>query len=155
GVLARWLPEELRRQVLSEALQDARSSRDEWERSRALEELAPRLPEELRGQVVSEALQAARSIADGDYRCLALRRLVPHVPEALRQQVLSEALHATRFIKEGDCWQALKELAPQLSAELLAEAFRIGCALQNGEARERALEVLAPHLPEELRRQAL
>jgi hypothetical protein len=154
GALAPRLPEELRREVLSEALQDARSCPDGRERARALEELAPRLLEKSRGQVLSEALQAARSLADGDDRCLALRKLAPHLPEELRRQVLSEALHAASFMGGWNCWQALE--APQLSAELLSEVLRIGCLLQGGGlAREHALRVLAPHLPEELRRQAL
>ena len=92
--LAPHLPNEL----LSEALEAARSIPSADDRSGALAALTPQLPEELRGQVLSEALKAARAIPNEQYRFRALEALAPHLPGEL----LSEGLQAACSIQQDE-----------------------------------------------------
>ncbi len=132
--------------LLPEALEAARSIRDESDRARALGDLAPQLPE-----VWPEALEAARSIGDEKYRAEALGNLAPQLPEAL----WSEALEAVRSF--GDEYLraiALGNLAPQLP-EVWSEALEVARSLGDEYLRARALGDLAPQLPEALWPEAL
>ncbi|BAY10151.1 NB-ARC domain-containing protein [Calothrix sp. NIES-2098] len=145
--LVNYLPPNLEKLALSEALTAARSIQDEYYRADALSALAANLPPEL----LAEALTAARSIQDEYYRACALSALAANLPE-----VLPEALTATRSIQdEYYRADALSVLAANLPPELLAEALTAARLVQDEYYRASALSALAANLPPELLAEAL
>ncbi|NEO07811.1 MAG: hypothetical protein F6K51_20555 [Moorea sp. SIO3I8] len=163
--LVPYLPE-----ILSEALEAARSITCGIYRANALICLAPNLSEIILQEVLAaaqsiphancraealrelvpylpeilpEALKAAQSISYVRHRAKALRKLVPYLPE-----ILPEALTAARsFRDESFQAEALTELVPY-SPEILLEALTAVRNIPDESARASALSRLAPHLPE-------
>ncbi|BAY24323.1 regulatory protein [Calothrix sp. NIES-2100] len=176
--LANYLPPNLERLALSEALVTARAIHDESDRASALSVLADKLPQEL----LPEALSAAKSIQDEYSRALALSSLAEKLPEVLPEalsaarviqdeysralalsslaeklpEVLPEALSAARVIQDEYSWaQALRALAKKLPPELLTEILSAATSIQDGFSRANALSALAEKLPPELLPEAL
>ncbi|MDZ8056592.1 MAG: NB-ARC domain-containing protein, partial [Aulosira sp. ZfuCHP01] len=140
--LVNYLPPNLEKLALSEALTAARSIQNQISRADALRALAEKLPE-----VLPEALTAARLIQDEYYRTNALRALAEKLPPEL----LSEALTAAHSIpSESDRAFTLRALAEKLPPELLSEALTAARSIQNEYYRAFALRALAEQLPEVL-----
>ncbi|WP_084226980.1 NB-ARC domain-containing protein [Nostoc sp. KVJ20] len=168
--LVNYLPPNLEKLALSEALAASRAIQSEWYRAQALSALADKLPAEL----LPQALEAAQAIQSERYRAQALSALADKLPDVLPQaleaaraiqselyraqalsaltgklpNVLPQALEATRAIQdERYCAQALSVLANKLSAELLPQALEAAQAIQDEEYRTQALSALADKLP--------
>ena len=140
--LAKQLPPEL----LPRALEVTRQISDEYDRARALSELAKQLPE-----LLLEALEVTRQISDESDRARTLREVAKQLPPEL----LPEALEITRQIRDDShCATALIELAEQLP-ELLPEALEVTCQISDENYRASALSELAKQLPPELLPEAL
>ncbi|OUL20469.1 hypothetical protein BV372_32720, partial [Nostoc sp. T09] len=140
--LVQYLPPNLEKLALSEALCAARAIQSESDRALALSALANKLPP----QLLPEALTAARAIQNGRYRADVLRALANKLPE-----LLPEALTAAREIRsESDRALALRALANKLPLELLPEALTAVRAIQDEECRAVALITLADKLPQVL-----
>ncbi|OUL31133.1 NB-ARC domain-containing protein [Nostoc sp. 106C] len=138
--LVNYLPPNLAKLALSEALTAARMIQHESNLAFALRVLAEKLPE-----VLPEALSAARAIQDEYSRASALRALAEKLPE-----VLPEALSAARAIQdEYSRASALRALAEKLP-EVLPEALSATWAIQSESSRADALTALAEKLPEVL-----
>lgn len=150
------LPEELREQVLREALTTAWEIGDGKARVEALAGLIPHLPRALREQVLEEALTVAREIKEERAQAQMLVELVPYLPKALREQALEDTLVAARDIvdEEALAW-TLTELAPHLPVLFLRKALAVAREIADEGARAKALKELAPYLPEPLLREAL
>ncbi|MBD2338875.1 hypothetical protein H6G64_18025 [Calothrix sp. FACHB-156] len=139
--LVNYLPPNLEKLALKEALATARAIQDEYSRADALRALADKLPE-----VLPEALAAARAIQDEYSRASALRALADKLPPEL----LPEALAAARAIQdEYSRADALSALADKLP-EVLPEALAAARAIQSERYRASALRALADKLPEVL-----
>ncbi len=147
---------------LEEALDAARSIRNEEYRAYALSTLAPHLPPALREQALAEALAAVRSIKDDKYRVHVLSSLAPHLLERKREEAMAEALMIAQNLPEKNARgpgspraEALASLAPHLPEGLLSQALDAAQGIRDEWPRTRVLAALAPHLPEELLPQAL
>ena len=150
------LSDEMRNEVLNEALQAARLILDTDSRARALADLAPHLSDEMRNEVLNEALQIARLILDTDSRARALADLAPHLSDEIRNEVLDEALHEAREITDQESrLYALADLAPHLSNEELRDVLHQAQSISNLDSRVRVLMGLAPHLNDELSNEVL
>ncbi|WP_062291611.1 NB-ARC domain-containing protein [Nostoc piscinale] len=145
--LVNYLPPNLEKLALSEALSAARSIQDERYRADALRALAGKLPE-----LLPEALSTARSIQSESYRTFALRAIADKLPPEL----LPEALSAARSIRsEKYCADALRAIADKLPPELLPEALSTARSLQDESYRACALRAIVNKLPPELFPEAL
>ena len=99
---------------------------------------------------VEQALTSARE-APLRQKAEALVALAPLVSGEERSLVAAEAFQAARVAGDEDFLAAAAvSLAPLLPAGELAKALEAIRALDNGEARSRALSALAPYLPSEL-----
>ena len=134
----------LRGGVLGDALNLARTLKNDWGRFQALAALAEQeSSDEHRTAVLAEALNALRCVCQED-RAQALGELVQRLPEAL----LGEALDIARATDEA--WYQSESLAPlaealpeELIAKEIARARRRGQGVPVG-------PVLAGRLPDEL-----
>jgi uncharacterized protein YeeX (DUF496 family) len=141
GELASHLPETLK----AEALDAARTIKDEQTRAKALIRLVPYLPEELKGEAVREALLAAQAIDYDKSRVDVLIDLAPHLAAHLK----SEALAVARALEdEAVRARMLNALAPYLPDTVRVEALGVARAIRDGQNRAGALCGLAPYLPE-------
>ncbi|MBD2441059.1 NB-ARC domain-containing protein [Nostoc sp. FACHB-110] len=144
--LVNYLPPNLKKLALSEALAAARAIQSEEYRADALSALADKLPPEL----LKDALAAARAIESEYYRADALSALADKLPE-----VLKDALAAARAIQdESSRASALSALADKLP-EVLKDALAAARAIQDERYRASALRALADKLPPELLKDAL
>jgi hypothetical protein len=144
--------------LLPQALDIAKTINDGYYCASALADLVPRLPEPL----LPQTLDFARTIADGYHRAYALRMLVSKLTEPLKTQALSEALEAVKAIdsakSNADAWHfasALKDLAPLLPESSLLLALDVARECNDLRYRIDAMCMLATHLPEQLKIQAL
>jgi len=102
-----------------------------------------------------QATTSARRIPNIFQRVKSFARLVPHLSGSEREALLVEALAAIQNVKDDrGRVKALAELVPHLSEELLTVAFHHAKSIQEM-YRSDALEVLVPHLPFALVREAL
>jgi len=92
------LPVGQREMVLREALMVAQAIEKEWERSRAMMELAPHLPAPLLRQM----LDAILKINDRPIRTRVLIEVMPQLPELDRAEAIYEALAAVQGIEEKE-----------------------------------------------------
>ncbi|MBP5974520.1 hypothetical protein HW132_17735 [Brasilonema sp. CT11] len=138
--LVNYLPPNLEKLALSEALAAAREIQKEYYRANVLRALAEKLPE-----VLPEALAAAREIQSESSRANVLRALAEKLPE-----VLPEALAAAREIQsESSRANVLRALAEKLP-EVLPEALAAAKSIQSEYHRANTLSALAEKLPEVL-----
>jgi hypothetical protein len=153
--------------AMPDALAVALTLPDPWSRSSAIRGLAPYLPPKL----AREALGVATSLVDPPLRNVTVAALALRLPAAEVRPLLVQALSDTQAI--GDLQTgiaAVAALAPGLPADLQAEAIgqAMAKALTLPEETVRddfmgrrefprciTLSVLAPHLPPELRLQAI
>ncbi len=152
AALAACLPPDQQAGVYARALEACAAIVDAEARAAVLAKLAPSLPEGL----LARALVLARTLNEGRHRARALEALAHYLPGEL----LPDAVAGALTIREHDYRAAaLAALAPQLPADLLAHVHATAAAavhaVRDGWPRWRALEVLAPYLPEPLVPQAL
>ncbi|MBN3963617.1 NB-ARC domain-containing protein [Nostoc sp. NMS8] len=171
--LVNYLPPNLKKLMLSEALSAARLIQDEEDFADALRALAEQLPEvlpealtatclieneyslakalsalaeKLPPELLPEALAAARSIQDEYSRASALSSLAEKLPE-----VFPEALAAARSIQnEYSFVSILSTLAEKLPPKLLPEALAAARSIQNEYSLGSILSTLAKKLPKAL-----
>ena len=175
--LVDYLPDNLKKLALSEALAEARQIQNEIARAQVLSALADKLPEILPEalaearqiqfeyprlkvltaladklpEILPEALAEARQIQDEGYRAQALSALATKFPELL-PEALAAALH-TNFEKHRA--QVLRTLADKLAPELLPQALAVARQMQSESNQFRVLRALAERLTPELLPQAL
>ena len=147
--LARLLPETLQAEVLKEALDTVKDQQKLWgepgdERVEiALVRLIPQLPPDL----LPEALTIARDIRFEPYRAKALIAITAKLPELLLETfALVKSIKSTYSdgrLPEVYRFQALIAIAPNLSSELLPEAFSIAKDIQSKHYRIKVLIALA------------
>ncbi|MFN6485299.1 hypothetical protein [Nostoc sp. DedQUE02] len=145
--LVNYLPPNLKKLALSEALEAALAIQDEWSRAEALRALSDKLPAVL----LPQALEAALAIQSEWSRAQALRALTDKLPD-----VLPQALEAALAIQdERSRAEALSALADKLPDVLLPQALEAALAIQDERFRAQALSALADKLPDVLLPQAL
>ncbi|MBD2206715.1 hypothetical protein H6G33_22055 [Calothrix sp. FACHB-1219] len=141
--LIKYLPENLQKIAISEAITITKAISDEKYYADFLIALAGKLQE-----VSPELLSSAKAIKYELYRVEVLIAFADKV-----QELLPEALLIANSIEyERDRATALRILAPKLTPELLPQAFSAARAIENESDRTYALIALAenPHLPPEL-----
>ena len=110
-------------------------------------------------ELLEQTLSAIQDIEDDRNRAWALAKVAPKLPESERLQVLEQALTLTRGLKSQDSCDLLIVLSRSLPEferlQVLEESLTV--ALTTGSERQCAnvLITLAPHLPEQLLRQAI
>jgi hypothetical protein len=130
--LVNCLPDQLRDDVLHEALLAARRAENGYWRARRLTDLVPYLPKPKREQVLQETLAAAQVIKVAEHRAEALIKLASNLPKSERAQVLQKALAVTMELpaKKEDFpltyprFEVLTELIPYLPEPLRSEALQ-------------------------------
>jgi len=156
----------------AQGLAYARQKRDLGSRATALVYLAPHLPEADQCLVLQEAMATARALRDGQQRAWTLYRLASHLPGPLKARVLQEALAEPR--KTRALWEVVGEPRIEDEQRRALELFELTYQLpgperdnalqneltkvkriENKRDRAKALESLAPYLPESLLREAL
>ncbi|RQH11603.1 hypothetical protein D4Z78_26660 [Okeania hirsuta] len=136
--LVDYLPDNLKKLALSEALATTRQIQNEVYRAEVLCSLVDKLPE-----LLPEALAAAQQIQSEGYRAEVLSALADKLPE-----LLPEALAAAQQIQsERYRARVLSALADKLTPELLPEALAAAQQIQSG-YRAEVLSALADKLPE-------
>jgi len=116
-------------------------------RSEALIAFAPRLPRDGRQPIIEEALTAAAEA--GGLRARALARVAPHLPAERQGRVLAQALASATAVDDPRFRaEALAELAPHLTPDLVLEAVAVVDRLEDDLSRALAWAGLAPHLPD-------
>ena len=147
-VLAPHLPADM----LFKAFEIARTISDEDLRLDAWVELVPHLPADL----LNKAFEGTQDFRNAYCRSRALTALVPHLPEPLRQDALEKAFEAVQDDEnEQDRGAALTWLVKYLPGGWLAKALNIAQNIQDEAARLTTLTVIAPYLPEPLRRDTI
>jgi hypothetical protein len=147
GALAVQFSGEQRGSVVRVALSVAKRIANEYERAKAVAELAGKMGRDQ----LEDAMEAANAIHNGHARAIALRGLAPH----LTREQLGESLTAAIRIGEEDARAAaLIALAAHLVDEQLEAALSAAKGL-NELDRAKALSGLAPYLPREQIRVAL
>ncbi len=163
----------LSEKLLEETLAATRTFEDMIVRGKVLVELVPRLAESCHPQaallkdnlsrnILPAARQALATIlaTDGDdyWKAQALAAMAQRLPKDLKMEALKEALKATDRVGHRD-WpsleylraQALLELVPQLSQELMKEALDVAFHIwPDDQSRASAFIGLVPYLPQEL-----
>ncbi|MFN6537944.1 MAG: NB-ARC domain-containing protein, partial [Nostoc sp. EkiNYC01] len=135
--LVNYLPPNLEKLALSEALTAASAIRNQQYRAEALRALADKLPD-----VLPQALKAAQAIQDESSRAQALIALADKLPD-----VLPQALETAQAIQHRSSRaEALRALADKLPTDLLPEALEAAQAIQSEEYRAEALRTLADKL---------
>lgn len=147
--LALKLPEKLQAEVLKEALDAVKEERKLWGEEAddsvksALVCLIPKLPPDL----LPEALTIARDIRFEPYRAKALIAITAKLPELLLETfALVKSIKFTYSdgrLPEVYRFQTLIAIAPNLSSELLPEAFSIAKDIQSKLYRIKVLIALA------------
>jgi hypothetical protein len=144
------LPDALAAPMIEQVAAAAGTVNDPGARAVALTAVAQRFrgPQQL--AALHEALGAARAAEDGRPRMDAFAALYPVLPEALRLE--SEVLAALRSRGVPDSpaarLAALKSVAPHLSEDGLAEAFKIARSFSDWQTRVQATLELVPRLPQ-------
>jgi len=156
--VAPHLPEQLREQVLGEALAVApdllRQERlCNGDRTEAESGLSPYPPEPLKGDALREALATARAIRDAEDQVRTLLGLASHLPESLRGEFLMEAqmIEPTSWTEDevglADILVRLGLNQPEtLTGNVLREALIKTRTVQGTDERTRVLTGLAPRL---------
>jgi len=155
ATLAPYLPEHL----LAESLTAANAMSDPRPRAVAVTALARHLPAQQRTHALEAALAAAIANTHPGIVAHALAALAPE----LQHELLTDALAAAGAMTDpGDRAKALIALIPYLPAEQRDRAVREAhaaamsiSAIHSDVARYGALADLAPHLPEDLLREAI
>ena len=143
--LADHLPENLKKQALSTALEIARQIQNELFRARTLSSLAKKLQSE---NLYLEALKTARQIQNEKYRADFLSSLVK---KDLSENLYREVLKIARQIQDESArTQVLFSLAEKLPSEnLYPEVLKIARRVQDQYFRACFLSSLAEKLPSE------
>ena len=153
GIVTARAPE-MRRQLIVEALESARSAEDPAYRAWALSSLADHLSADERGQVLDEALAAARAAHEN--RTWALVVVASELPPARGNGILTEVLTAALAMpSESERADRLAMLAPFLTKRLTAKAVSASFAIQAEPERAEVLAAYAPYMSERLLEQAL
>ncbi|MEH2216081.1 MAG: NB-ARC domain-containing protein, partial [Nostoc sp.] len=139
--LVNYLPPNLKKLTLSEALTAARSIPSGWYHADALRVLAEKFPE-----VLPEALTAVRAIQSESYGAKALVALANQLPEIFLPEVLAAARSICSEDSRVKALIALTDKQPNLLPEALTSAR----AIQLEYSRAKALSALADKLPEVL-----
>ena len=142
--LAPRLSDAQREAVLAEALDDARSLPELYDRAWILAEVASALPGEAREAVLAEALAAARAINVEFGRAWAIAQVAGHLSSAMWPEALEIIGEMEAEIQRA---QALRMVAPFLPECLLDRAVELAHELE-GFWREEPLSALAPLLAE-------
>jgi hypothetical protein len=139
GVLAPYLPKDIKYDAVDEALRAAKATESEGHWAKIIAAVIPELSEVQR----REALTAAQRVESGEARVAMLIALSPHLSEL----GLQEALSAARDTKGGG-WQAkaIAGLAPHLPDRLLPDALVITVAIEWHGWLEEAMKGLGPRL---------
>jgi alkylhydroperoxidase/carboxymuconolactone decarboxylase family protein YurZ len=154
GALAALAPY-LSGSLMTEALDAARAIGDEDSRAQALTGLAPHVGQDQCRAVLTEALAAATAISrstrslarDGTpERAERLAALAPYLPEDLLEQALTAAIGISHEDSRAD---ALVGLVPHLPEDMISRVLKAIPDL--GRYQDRAIEKLAPLLPEHFR----
>ncbi|MDF5730358.1 MAG: NACHT domain-containing protein [Rhizonema sp. PD38] len=141
------LPERLRLQVIQAVLQAAESIRDEKYLVETLSNLVPQLS----ANNLPETWKVLRTIKDEKLLAQALTVLLPKLTPDWLTEALKAAIALDYYRVE-----TLEQMAPYLkTANLLPTALKAIEEVQDGEARDKALKVLVPHLYSDLQKPAL
>lgn len=139
-----------------EELAAARAIKDEYQRARDLEYIAPRL----KGELKTEAILLVREIKEEFFRARVLEALVQYLDDDFKAQSIREALAIARDIKDGYArTRALTALMHHLDDELKMQVFQetltaIG-EINDGFDRVQALTALAPQLDDKFKAQLI
>ncbi|MBN2548831.1 MAG: hypothetical protein JXB15_06725 [Anaerolineales bacterium] len=137
------LPENIRSEKISEALQIARGIEYEIWRADALTMLIPYLSQEFRHRVLEETLLTIWGISDEDIQLDILVELTKHLPE----DSFMQTLQAIGNIVKLDFWiRFLSRLASRLPENKLVEVFQADQKINDIETRTEAFIRLAPYL---------
>ncbi len=149
--LAPRLPE-----ALPEAFQAALNIEDAYSRAQVLSDLAPRLPESLNRDILPEIRKAVLFIGDPQAHLTALDShqseslsTAPDLSTTSQYQLAALAEELNRAIEiEYDAARAdaLADLAPHLSGDLLTKALPAALAIRYEPSRMEALTALVPKL---------
>ncbi|MFF4443709.1 hypothetical protein [Streptomyces sp. NPDC001502] len=141
GLMTPYLDEE----EVEEALDLVRSLPDDRHLAAALVSLAAQLPDAQAG-VFADALDIVRQIPEARERARGLEAMATHLPEVWLRSALDVALAS----EDEDAAAALDALAPQLPEDLMAVAVEAALALEDVDSRHAAVNVLLPHLADDL-----
>lgn len=141
---------DLRDKLLEEALESARTIKQDWRRAMTLGGLVSHLPEQLKEWTLLEALSAARKIEDEKLRARALIGLSELSTLAgQRDELLREALMIAQDIgREWTRSEVLAGLVSRLPKSLLQETIVVAQSIKDGRARAVVLEELIPRQAE-------
>jgi hypothetical protein len=138
------LPDQLREQAYTNALETTRLIENENARARALSRLGQFLPQNLLGR----ALDAAYKLKDFQQRLNALNGIVPYLGDEQRREALHHMLESARQMPlDYKRARALVSIAPLLTPELVEEALVIVDGLEDPYDRVNAYIALAQKLP--------
>ena len=183
GASPRHEPSDELKRILEEIQKPLAAGRvieDEWQKARALAEIAPHLTEALLREVLEtirvlptrsyrmyvlaeiapylsqsllqEAVEDIHKISDENDRTNAMIGMAPYLPESQLRKVLTEVW---KIRHTEDLMRLLAKIAPCLTEPLLWEALARVRGIDDEHCRARALAYLAPHLTQEMLPQAL
>ncbi|WP_375339668.1 NB-ARC domain-containing protein [Okeania sp. SIO2G4] len=144
--LVGYLPANLKKLALSEALATAQQIQAEKDRAKVLGALGEKFPELL----LPKALTAAQHIQDEEYRAQVLSALADQLPELL-PEALAAAQHIQDMYYRAEVISALADQLP----ELLPEALALARQIQPEKNRAEVISALANKLTPELLPEAL
>jgi hypothetical protein len=150
--LMEMLPDSLREQTCTNALESVRLMHNENACARALGLIGPHLPPAL----MLRALDIARALVNPVQRLAALNSLLPHVTGPARATLPRELLAAVQEMPfEYRRARALAEIVPLLTDELIAPALELASAIEDPFDQVSAFIALIPRLPYEQGRRLL
>ncbi|WP_405495517.1 AAA family ATPase [Streptomyces sp. NBC_00096] len=141
GLMTPYLDDE----EVAEALDLVRSLPDDRHLAAALVSLAAQQPE-AQESVFADALDIVRRIPEATERARGLEAIAAQLPEVWLRSALDVALAS----EDEDAADSLDALAPWLPRDLMAVAVEAALALEEADSRHAAVNVLLPHLPEDL-----
>jgi hypothetical protein len=160
AALAQRLEGERKGEAIRQAWESTWALSSEWERAEALSTLAPHLTRPL----LERALSAAMALRLAKPRFLALKALAQRLRGAQRDRALRAAVEAIPQIDsvsmpdvqpEEEQASAVKELAPQLTGDVLEQCVSVARALESDRERSFALGALATQLSDERKTEVL
>jgi hypothetical protein len=138
-----------RRELLSIALQTARSITDSRACARVLAEMSPALEPDQRRQALMDALSFTRSLPDADVR----GKTLAEIAEYLDSDHLGQALDIAAALAESNHTYALARMGKHLKSsddesicDLRVKALRIASEINDDVTRAHTLEDLVPYL---------
>jgi hypothetical protein len=138
--LARYLPAD----QLDRALASATAMQKGDAKTTALAGLMPYLNADQQSVALPQAFAVAKA-ANAAARAVGYAAVSVYLPDDMREFLLGEALTAATMTQEDIRADALANLAPHLSPDLLARAITAAAAIQDEDKRAVALGSLAPY----------